>query len=137
MAKFEVEDRSYNTEDFSEDQKNLISSLSITKDLILEITFKKNLFLEIKKELDSTFKKELGSKIKDISDNMPSPRLTLANGKKIKFSDISENLAASVKNLSFLNGQISFYSNQLQVLDTAKMTYEINFYETLPRNDEN
>ena len=137
MAKFEVEDRSYNTEDFSEHQKNLISSLSITKDLILEITFKKNLFLEIKKELDSTLKKELGSKIKDISENMPSPRLTLANGKKIKFSEFSENLAASVKNLSFLNGQISFYSNQLQVLDTAKITYSKNFYETLSRNDEN
>lgn len=136
MAKFEAEGRSYNTEDFSGHQKNLISSLSITKGLIEEITFKRDLFLEIKKELDPTLKKEFGSKIKDISGHMPSPQLTLASGKKIKFSELSENLAANVRHLSFLNEQINFYSNQLQVLDTAQITYSKNFYETLPRKDE-
>ena len=93
--------------------------------------------MEIKKELDATLKKELGSKIKDISDSMPVPKLILANGKRVEFSEISQNIATSVKDLSFLNEQISHYSNQLQVLDTARITYSKTFYETLTGENEN
>ena len=131
MAKFEVEGRPYNTEDFSDHQKNLLISLSTTKTLILEVTFKKDLFLATKKEVEANLKNEFGSKVKEISDNIPLPELRLANGKKLKFSEMSEELISSVKNLSFLNEQISYYHNQLQVLDTAKIAYSKNFYETI------
>lgn len=137
MAKFEVDERSYDTEDFSDHQNTLIGFLSITKGLILEITFKNDLFIERKKGLEATLKKELGSKIKVISDNIPDPHFTLANGKKIKFSEISEHVASSVYNLGFLNAQISYYGNQLQVLDTAKLEYSKIFYKTIKEADEN
>ena len=131
MAKFEVDERWYDTEDFSDHQTVLIGFLSITKGMISEITSKKELFVERKKELEATLKKELGSKVKVISDNIPDPYFTLANGKKIKFSEIGDHLASGVRNLGFLNAQINHYSNQLQVLDTAKIEYSKNFYETL------
>ena len=131
MAKFEVDGRSYNTEEFSDHQKNLLSSLSVTKGLIVEITFKKNLFISTRKDVETTLKKEFGSKIKDIVDNMPLPQFKLANGKKIKFSEISDIVALKVRNLGFLNTQISYYGNQLQVLDTAKIQYSKDFYETI------
>jgi len=131
MAKFEVEGQSHDTENFSDHQKNLISSLSVTKSLISEITFKQNLFVATKKEVEKNLKKELGSKIKEISENMPEPHLKLANGKKINFSEINKNVEKNIRNLVFLNVQLSYYGNQLQVLDTAKIEYSKNFYETI------
>ena len=131
MAKFEVDGRSYNTEDFSDHQKNLINSLSVTKSLMAEISFKKELFFATRKEIEKSLKKELGSKVSDIFENIPSPYLKLANGKKINMSDIHKNVSENVRNLLFLNEQLSYYGNQLQVLDTAKIEYSKNFYETI------
>ena len=131
MAKFEVEGRSYNTEDFSDHQKGLISSLSVTKQLIKEIASKKDIYLLAKKEVEAVLKKEFGSKIREISDNIPIPQLKLENGKKIEFSEISRDLIKLVSDLGFLNQQISYFANQLQVLDTAKITYSKYFYDTI------
>lgn len=131
MANFEVEGRSYNTEEFSDHQKNLLHSLSTTKGLISEITIKKDLFTVVKEDLAAALKKEFGSKIKDISDNIQSPQLTLANRKKIKFSEISDDVALRVRNLGFLNSQILYYINQLQVLDSARIEYSKYFYQTI------
>ena len=136
MAKFEVEGRSYNTEDFSDHQKGLVSSLSVTNGLIVEIAFKNDLFLKSKDELDKTLKKALGSKIKEFTGDPTNQYLVLASGKKIKISEIDQKIAQKIAHLSFVNEQINYYTNQLQVLDTAKISYSKNFYESLTGADE-
>ena len=131
MAKFVVEGTSYDTENLTEHQTKLISSLSLTKTLITELTLKNEYFLAVKKEIDKELKKDLGSKIKDITGTRSTLSVTLSNGRKIDTSALEKQTAAKVTHINFINEQISFYSNQLQVLDTARITYSKMFYETL------
>ena len=131
MAKFVVEGTSYDTENLTEHQTKLISSLSLTKTLITELTLKNEYFLAVKKEIDKELKKDLGSKIKDITGTRSTLNVTLSNGRKIDTSALEKQTAAKVTHINFINEQISFYSNQLQVLDTARITYSKMFYETL------
>ena len=131
MAKFQVEGKSYDTENFSEHQKSVVNSLSVTKNLIADVTYKNELFTVIRQELEKSLKKKFGSKIKAISDNKTDPFLSLANGKKIKFEEIEKKAFADVVNLSFINEQITYYNNLLQVLDTAVLAYSKSFYETI------
>ena len=131
MAKFVVEGTSYDTENLTEHQTKLISSLSLTKTLITELTLKNEYFLAVKKEIDKELKKDLGSKIKDITGTRSTLNVTLSNGKKIETSRLEKQIAAKVTHINFINEQISYYSNQLQVLDTAKITYSKMFYATL------
>ena len=76
MAKFVVEGTSYDTENLTEHQTKLISSLSLTKTLITELTLKNEYFLAVKKEIDKELKKDLGSKIKDITGTRSTQRNT-------------------------------------------------------------
>lgn len=131
MAEFEIEGKSYDTKNFSERQKELIKSLSVTKRLIAELMFKNELFFAQKKELEKTLSNELGSKIMEIWEDSKGPQIKLENGKKFNLSDLSDLAMANARNLSFLNGQINYYYNQLQVLDTAKITYSKVFFETI------
>jgi hypothetical protein len=131
MAEFEIEGKSYDTKNFSEHQKELIKSLSVTKQLIAELMFKNELFFAQKKELEKTLSNELGSKITEIWEDRKGPQIKLENGKKLKLSDLSDSAVTNSRNLSFLNEQINYYYNQLQVLDTAKITYSKIFFETI------
>ena len=130
MAKFDVEGRTYDSDDISESQKHLISSLSFTKELNKEIELKMSLLIETKKILEKVWENEVGSKIVDTVKKKTGTQVKLANGKKLNFSKLSEKAAACSKKLSFINEQISYYNNQLQVLDTAKITYSKGLYQS-------
>jgi hypothetical protein len=49
MAKFEIAGQTYDSDNISESQKQLVSSLSFTKELNKEIELKLSLIIEIKK----------------------------------------------------------------------------------------
>lgn len=131
MAEFEVEGKTYDTESFSKFQKDLIHSLSITKDLTKEIHLKKEFFSSEKKKVDKTWMNEFGSKIKDTSDKDTDVQITLSNGRVLSYSKLDEKEATCFRSLLFLNDRIIEYSNQLQVLDTARITYSKTFYQTI------
>jgi hypothetical protein len=131
MAKFKVDGVWYDTENFSEHQRMLITSLSVTKDLVTELTGKDLIFRAIKNELEKNLKKNFGSTIKNIVNDNQNPYITLANRKRIEISDIDSKVAKNIEYLSFVNSQLLDYSNQLAVLDTAKITYSKTFYQTI------
>ena len=130
MAKFEVAGQTYDSDEISESQKQLISSLSFTKDLNKEIELKLGLLIEIKKVLEKVWKDEIGSKIVDASKKKTGTQLKLENGKKLDFSKLSEKALACSKKLLFIDEQISYYNNLLQVLDTAKISYSKGIYQS-------
>ena len=128
MAKFEIEGKTFDTEDFSDEQKYLINSLSITSGLMTEVKFKNELFLDARKNLENSWVSEFGSKIKNFSEKSTDIKITLANGKKLELSKLSHTAANCFNSLNFLSEQINYYQNQIQVLDTAKITYSKSFY---------
>lgn len=128
MAKFEVDGKTFYTENLSDEQKYLLNSLSITSDLMAEVNFKNKLFLDAKKNLEKSWVSEFGSRIKNFSEKATDIKITLANGKKLELSKLSHAAANLFKNLNFLSEQINYYQNQIQVLDTAKITYSKSFY---------
>jgi hypothetical protein len=130
MAKFEVAGQTYDSDNISESQKQLVSSLSFTKELNKEIELKLSLIVEIKKILEKVWEDEIGSKIVGTLQKKTGSQIKLANGKKLNFSNLSEKAAACSKKLLFINEQISYYNNQLQVLDTAKITYSKGIYQS-------
>ena len=130
MAKFEVAGRTYDSNDISENQKQLMRSLSIAKELNKEIELKLSLFIEIKKVLEKAWLDEIGSKIVDTSKKKTGTQIKLENGKNLKFSKLSKKAAACSKKLLFISEQVSYYNNQLQVLDTAKISYSKSIYES-------
>ena len=131
MARFEVDGKVFHTENFSDNQKSLISYLSVTKNLISELKIKNDLFLGELKSLEKSWKKKFGSKIKEISKKESDTQITLANGKKLELSNLKNDEVVHIHNLSFLNEQILYFENQLQVLDTARLEYSKKFYETV------
>ena len=131
MAEFEVEGKTYNTDNFSQYQKELIHSLSITKGLIKELEVKNDFFRSEKKKLEKTWKGEFGSKIKTVTEKASDVEITLANGTKVPYSELDEKIAYCFRNLTFLNERIMEQQNQLQVLDTAKISYSKIFYQTI------
>ena len=131
MAEFEVEGKIYDTEGFSGSQKSLLNSLSITKGLIDELNLKNKIFLEEKEKLEKKWKKDFGSKIKDISQKSSDILISLSNGKKLKYSQLSEPASTNFQSINFLNERIMYHYNQLQVLDTARLVYSKSFYEAL------
>ena len=131
MARFEVDGKVFHTENFSNNQKHLISYLSVTKNLISELKIKNDLFLGELKSLEKSWKRKFGSKIKEISKKESDTQITLANGKKLELSKLKEDEVTYIQNLSFLNEQILYFENQLQVLDTARLEYSKKFYETV------
>ena len=131
MAKFEVEGNTFDTKNFSEDQTSLVNSLSITDNLIKELTTKHMMFLNEKQSTEKVLEAELGSEIKKYSETSSDINIILSNGEKTSLSAFDTKTKNLFTKLLFLNDQISYYSNQLQVLDTAKITYSKIFYETL------
>ena len=119
MARFEVDGKVFHTENFSDNQKSLISYLSVTKNLISELKIKNDLFLGELKSLEKSWKKKFGSKIKEISKKESDTQITLANGKKLELSNLKNDEVVHIHNLSFLNEQILYFENQLQVLDIS------------------
>ena len=130
MVKFEVAGRTYDSDEISESQKQLISSLSFTKELNKEIELKLSLLIEINKILEKVWDNEIGSKIIDTSKKKTGTEIKLENGKKLKFSELSEKAAACAKKLAFIDEQISYYNNLLQVLDTAHISYSKGIYQS-------
>ena len=90
MAKFEVAGQTYDSDDISESQKQLVSSLSFTKELNKEIELKMSLLIETKKILEKVWENEVGSKIVDTVKKKTGTQVKLANGKKLNFSKLSE-----------------------------------------------
>ncbi len=131
MAEFEVEGNILDTNNFSEDQDSLINSLSITKELIAELTKKHELFLSEKESIEKGLEEKFGSKIKQFSETSSGVYVTLSSGKKKSLSELDDQVANLLKKLLFLNDQLNYYQNQLQVLDTAKITYSKIFYQTI------
>ena len=130
MAKFEVAGQTFDTNEISESQKELISSLSFTKELNKEIELKLSLLEEIKKILEKVWDDEIGSKMIDTSKKKTGTQIKLENGKKLNFSKLSDKAAACAKKLLFIDEQISYYNNLLQVLDTAKISYSKGIYQS-------
>lgn len=130
MVKFEVAGRTYDSDEISESQKQLISSLSFTKELNKEIELKLGLLTETKNILENIWQDEIGSKIVDTSKKKTGTQIELENGNKLAFSNLSEKAAACSKKLLFINEQINYYNNQLQVLDTAKISYSKGIYKS-------
>ena len=131
MAKFEFEGKSYDSEDLSESQKQLIKTLSFTKDLNEEIDHKRNALLKIRDIFEKVWENEFESKIIDFYQKKKDTQIILENGKKLSLSKLSEKAVSCFKKLLFLNEQILYYGNQLEVLDTAKITYSRSIYESL------
>ena len=131
MAEFEVEGKTYDTESFSQYQKELLQSLSTTKGLINGLIVKNKIFVSEKEKLEKTWKVEVGSKIKDISEKASGLEITLANGSRLSYSKLDEKTAQCFRNLKFLNEQILEQQNQLQVLDTARLSYSKTFYQKI------
>ena len=135
MAKFTVEGREYDSEEFSPKQKSLVSWLALTKSLIQELKVKADLFQVAQRERDKSLKKELGSKVKEFIEGVPSPGVKLANGHKISYSEMEHHTIIELENLNFLSSELSYYNAQLQVLDTARIEYSKQFYETIKSHD--
>ena len=129
MAEFKFAGQRYNTEDLSESQSELTKSLSFTKNLVKEIEEKLEQLRRIKISLEIVWDNELGSKIVEHRNLKSGTQIKLENGKKLNSSQLSKNAANCLKKLLFVNEQISYHNNQLQVLDTAHMSYSKSFYK--------
>lgn len=130
MAKFEFEGKSYNSEDLSESQKQLIETLSFAKNLNKEIDNKLSMFMAIKVIFEKVWETEFESKIIDFSNKKTDTQIKLENGKKLSFSKLNGTMASCFTHLLFLNEEIMYCNNQLQVLDTAKITYSRSIYQS-------
>ena len=130
MAKFEFEGQTYDSKDLSDSQKQLIKTLSFTKDLNREIERKLNVLMKIRDMFERVWDSEFDSKIIDYSEKKTDTQIKLENGKKLSLSKLSEKAISCFNSLLFLNDQILYCNNQIQVLDTAKITYSRSIYES-------
>jgi hypothetical protein len=90
-----------------------------------------NFSYQKRKKVEKAWKNEFGSKIKDTYDKDNDVQITLANGRVVTYSKLDKKAASCYRNMMFLSDQIIEYSNQLQVLDTARITYSKTFYQTI------
>ena len=131
MVEFELGGRSFDTKDLSEKQRQIMKSLFFTNELAKETDQKLKILNFMKQNLEKAWVSDFQSKIIDTYVQKGDIQLKLENGKKLLVSSLNERAEICYKQLLTVNEQISSYSNKLQILDTAKITYSKIIFESL------
>lgn len=131
MAIFTVGDKEYDTKDLSPEQTELLSKLTLVKQLTNEYQMKNTILSAQKKAMMSDIKQVLGSNILEINLAVGQPTVTLEDNTELQLDDIDAETAKKIRTLSAVDLEASEKFNLVQVLDTAKITYSKQFYLTL------
>jgi len=131
MAIFKVGDKEYDTKDLSPEQTELLSKLTLVKQLTNEYQMKNTILSAQKKAMIDEIKQVLGSNIVEINLAAGQPTVTLEDNTELQLDAIDGETAEKIRTLSDVDLEASEKFNLVQVLDTAKITYSKQFYLTL------
>ena len=131
MAIFKVGDKEYDTKDLSPEQTELLSKLTLVKQLTNEYQMKNTILSVQKKAMIDEIKQVLGSNIVEINLAAGQPTVTLEDNTELQLDAIDGETAEKIRTLSDVDLEASEKFNLVQVLDTAKITYSKQFYLTL------
>ena len=131
MAIFKVGDKEYDTKDLSPEQTELLSKLTLVKQLTNEYQMKNTILSAQKKAMIDEIKQVLGSNIVEINLADGQPTVTLEDNTELQLDAIDGETAEKIRTLSDVDLEASEKFNLVQVLDTAKITYSKQFYLTL------
>ena len=131
MAIFKVGDKEYDTKDLSPEQTELLSKLTLVKQLTNEYQMKNTILIAQKKAMIDEIKQVLGSNIVEINLAAGQPTVTLEDNTELQLDAIDGETAEKIRTLSDVDLEASEKFNLVQVLDTAKITYSKQFYLTL------
>lgn len=131
MVEFELGGHSFDTKDLSAKQMKIMKSLFFTNELAKETHQKLNILIFMKQNLEKVWVSDFQSKIIDTYEKKSDVELKLENGKKLKVSHLNDKAKICYLQLLQVNEQISSYSNKLQILDTAKITYSKRIHQIL------
>lgn len=131
MAIFKVGDKEYDTKDLSPEQTELLSILTLVKQLTNEYQMKNTILSAQKKAMIDEIKQVLGSNIVEINLAAGQPTVTLEDNTELQLDAIDGETAEKIRALSDVDLEASEKFNLVQVLDTAKITYSKQFYLTL------
>ena len=131
MAIFKVGDKEYDTKDLSPEQTELLSKLTLVKQLTNEYQMKNTILRAQKKAMIDEIKQVLGSNIVEINLAAGQPTVTLEDNTELQLDAIDGETAEKIRTLSDVDLEASEKFNLVQVLDTAKITYSKQFYLTL------